>query len=193
MSTARDQIIQSTCELLELQGYHATGINQIIQHSQSPKGSLYYYFPGGKEELAIEAVQHAGAIVLARIRENLTQTEDPAEAIGRFICKIAFHVERSGYRAGGPITTVAMETVSTNDALRSACSEIYTAWRGAFADKLAQKFEPERADRLAGFVLAAIEGGIILARTEKSPAPLDAVAQELACFLKSIHSHTGAG
>jgi TetR/AcrR family transcriptional regulator, lmrAB and yxaGH operons repressor len=51
----RDQIIQTTCTLLESQGYHATGLNQILKESGAPKGSLYYYFPQGKEELAEEA------------------------------------------------------------------------------------------------------------------------------------------
>ena len=51
MSTTREQIIEKTCELIELQGFNATGVNQIIRESGTPKGSLYYHFPGGKEEL----------------------------------------------------------------------------------------------------------------------------------------------
>ena len=41
MSSTRDQIIEKTCELLEAQGYHATGLNQILAESGAPKGSLY--------------------------------------------------------------------------------------------------------------------------------------------------------
>jgi len=180
VNTSRDQIISKTCELLELQGYHATGLNQIIKESGSPKGSLYYYFPGGKEELASEAVQYVGQIVLARIQENLASADSPSTAIADFIRNVAYNVELSGFRAGGPITTIAMETASTNPTLREVCQHIYTGWQNAVADKLmAGGFSSERAQSLSCLVISAIEGGIILARTRQSRQALEQVADEL--------------
>jgi TetR/AcrR family transcriptional repressor of lmrAB and yxaGH operons len=177
---ARDQIIASTCELLELQGYHATGLNEIIKQSGSPKGSLYHYFPGGKEELAAAAVNHVGQIVLTRLSENLALIDDPAEAIATFILHVAHNVELSGYRAGGPITTVALETAATNDVLRTVCHQIYERWQTAFATKLLQGgCDPARAQRLAALIVASIEGGILLCRTSRSRQPLISVAEEL--------------
>lgn len=186
MTTARDHIIETACELLELQGYHATGLNQIIKESGSPKGSLYHYFPGGKEELAAEAVARVGRMVLDRIRANLAAIDDPAAAVPGFIRQIAYNVELSGYRAGGPITTLALETASTNERLREECQRIYDDWRTAFADKLmASGWPPDRAGRQAQLIIAAIEGGIILCRTDHSPAPLEAVADEIGALLAS--------
>ncbi|MEO8392644.1 MAG: TetR/AcrR family transcriptional regulator, partial [Chloroflexota bacterium] len=178
--TARDAIIETTCELLELQGYAATGLNQIIKQSGSPKGSLYYYFPGGKEELATQAVKQAGEIVLQRIRENLVEIDDPAEAISGFIKNIAVHAERSGFRAGGPITTVAMETASSSERLRQECHQIYRGWQEAFADKLkAGGVGEARAKRIATLIISSIEGGVILCRTGQSREPLEQVAEEI--------------
>jgi TetR/AcrR family transcriptional repressor of lmrAB and yxaGH operons len=180
MATSRDHIIATTCDLLELQGYHATGLNQIIKESGAPKGSLYYYFPGGKEQLAVEAITHAGNIVLKRMRENLAFIDHPADSITTFIKNIAFHVEKSGFRAGGPITTIAMETASTNVALRVECQRIYEGWCAAIADKLsAGGIARDRADRLALIIIASIEGGVILCRTRQSPTPLENIADEL--------------
>lgn len=185
MSTARDQIIQTTCELLELQGYHATGLNQIIKESGSPKGSLYYYFPGGKEELTAEAIRHVGGIVTARIRANLAGVDDPAEAVGTFIRNIAYNVVQSGYTAGGPITTVALETAATSERLREDCRAIYADWQALFADKLsAGGLAPDHARALAAVIIGAIEGGIILARTERSPLPLEHIADAMSRLIR---------
>jgi TetR/AcrR family transcriptional repressor of lmrAB and yxaGH operons len=186
MPSARDEIVGKTCELLELQGYHATGLNQIIKESGSPKGSLYYYFPGGKEELATEAVRQAGKIVLERIRANLANITDPVESIRGFIMNVALNVERSGFRAGGPITTIAMETASSSGPLREECHRIYSDWQLAFASKLVQGgMGEERAQRLAVLIIAALEGGIILCRTSRSREPLESVAEEIALLLQA--------
>lgn len=185
MTTAREHIIEATCELLEMQGYHATGLNQIIKESGSPKGSLYYYFPGGKEALTAEAIQHVGRMVEARIRGSLAQIDDPAKSVETFILHVAHNVELSGYRAGGPITTVAMETASSSDRLREECRIIYASWQNAFTDKLrGGGMAEERAAALAGTIIAAIEGGIILARTNRSPEPLRHVAEHMGMLVE---------
>jgi TetR/AcrR family transcriptional repressor of lmrAB and yxaGH operons len=180
MLSTRDQIIATTCDLLELQGYHATGLNQIIKESGTPKGSLYYHFPGGKEELAVEAVSHAGRLVLQRIRENLAQADDGAEAIRTFIRNIALNVELSGYRAGGPITTIAMETAATSPVLREACERIYAGWQAVFAEKLMRGgLKEHHSRRIAALIIAAIEGGVILCRTSQTRLPLEDIGEEI--------------
>lgn len=186
MASTREQIIEKTCELLELQGYHATGLNQIIAESGSPKGSLYYHFPGGKEEIAAEALNYVGAVVLKRIRENLSHIDDAAVAVGTFIKYIAHNVERSAFRAGGPITTIAMEMASNSEPLRQICDRIYGEWQAAFADKLREGgITEDRAERLSIMIVAAIEGGVILCRTRRSQQPLHAVADEMTILIHS--------
>lgn len=184
MNTSRDQIIETTCTLLELQGYHATGLNQIIKESGSPKGSLYYYFPGGKEELTAEALKRVGDLVLSRIKANLAAVEDAREAVELFIHNVAVNVEASGYKAGGPITTVALETAATNDRLREECARIYAEWQTAFRERLVAGGVGEaRAERLSVMIIAALEGGIILCRTRRSPQPLHDVADEIGALI----------
>ena len=46
---AKNRILITAARLFQQQGYHATGLNQIVVESGTPKGSLYYYYPGGKE------------------------------------------------------------------------------------------------------------------------------------------------
>jgi TetR/AcrR family transcriptional repressor of lmrAB and yxaGH operons len=180
MSAARDQIIEATCELLEAQGYHATGLNQIIKESGSPKGSLYYYFPEGKEELVEEAIDRTGAAVVARIAHSLAGADPPSVAVGRFVGFVADQVELSGFRSGGPLTTVAMETATTSARLNAACRAAYRKLEGAFAARLAEAgYAAPRAAELGQFITASIEGGIILSRTYHTGDPLRRVAAEL--------------
>jgi TetR/AcrR family transcriptional repressor of lmrAB and yxaGH operons len=96
-------------------------------------------------------------------------------------------VEASGYRAGGPLTTVAMvamETATTNARLNRACRQAYERLQGAFGEKLvACGFSAGRARELTTFITSAIEGGIILSRTGHSGVPLRQVARELGRLL----------
>src|SRR5690349_12622319 len=135
MSTTRDNIIETTCTLLESQGYHATGLNQIIAESGSPKGSLYYYFPESKEELTEAAITRSGRIDERNSRSSMVSAKDPAEAIASFISIIARGVETSQFSIGGPITTVALETINSSERLNLACREAYSWILGAFNEK----------------------------------------------------------
>ena len=176
--TKRDEIIAATCRLLELQGYRATGLNEIVRESGAPKGSLYHYFPEGKDELAAESIAHSAAVITANIEGVMAAHDDAATAIISFVRQLAGYVAASGYRQGGPITAVALEAASSNERLRLACRDAYRAWRRPFADKLRPAYG-QRADRLAAFILSAIEGSIVLARSEQSPQPLLDVADEI--------------
>lgn len=188
MSSKRDDIISTTCQLMETQGYHATGLNQILAESGAPKGSLYYYFPDGKEELAIEAIEQSSGNIAQRIRDVLATLDDPAEAVKAFFDALAGHVEASGFRQGGPITAIALEAASTNERLRAACTDAYDLWQKAFEDKLLQRFGEVRAKRLAALIIATIEGAIILSRSERSTRPLQDAAREIEILLKHTHS-----
>jgi TetR/AcrR family transcriptional repressor of lmrAB and yxaGH operons len=183
-SPAREQFIEATCELLEAQGYHATGLNQIVAESGAPKGSLYHYFPDGKEELAAAAIERTGRSLAGRVEAALALDDDPAAAVGFLAAAIADAVEQSGFRVGGPLTTVAMETATSSQRINLACRAAYDRLQAAFTAKLeAGGHDPQRAAELASFVTAAIEGGIILSRTYQSGDPLRRVGRELAALL----------
>jgi TetR/AcrR family transcriptional regulator, lmrAB and yxaGH operons repressor len=190
-SSMRDQIIQTTCDLLENQGYHATGLNQIVKVSGAPKGSLYYYFPEGKEEISSEAVLFSGRLVAERVRQNLAEISDPAEAIQNFVETLSLHVEASGFRAGGPLTTVASETATTSERLNLACREAYTLLQDAFKQKfLSSGLTEARSVLLALTITATLEGAIILSRTYHTGEPLRQVASQLACLVRGCESDT---
>lgn len=180
MSAAREQILLATSILLEKQGFHGTGLNEIIKESGSPKGSLYYYFPEGKEQIAAEAILQSGKMTAERIRAGLAEHRVPSKAVFNFVRKIAENIELSGFGAGGPLTAVAMETATQSERINTACREAYEMLESAFREKLQEGgIPPQKADELARFITAAIEGGIILSRTYHTGDPLRLVAAQL--------------
>jgi TetR/AcrR family transcriptional repressor of lmrAB and yxaGH operons len=76
---SRDILIEAASKLFRLRGYYGVGLNDIIEESGIPKGSLYHYFPKGKEELAIEAINHTKEMVLSDIQEVFERIEDPKQ------------------------------------------------------------------------------------------------------------------
>lgn len=173
---------------MEAQGFHATGMSEIIQASGAPRGSLYYYFPDGKEGLAAEAIARTGEAIAERIRAGLAPTGCLASAIAALTEQIAAGVESSCFRAGGPLTTVAMETATTSERLNQACRAAYNRLSGAFAESLVKAgHPPERAAELAEFITAAIEGGIILSRTYHSGDPLRRIGRQIGALLAAAH------
>lgn len=186
MVSTRDHIVETTCDLLESQGFHGTGLNQIVKESGAPRGSLYYYFPEGKTELAEAAIGAAARSVAERIRAGLVESDDPAGDIRDFVRNIAHYVEASGFRSGGPLATVAMETATTNERLNQACRAAYMLIQEAFeASLVAGGYLPQQVTSLSTFIMAAIEGGTMLCRTYHSGDPLRLVADQLAVVLKA--------
>lgn len=182
--SVRDQIIQTTCALFEKQGLHGTGLNEIVKQSGAPKGSLYHYFPEGKEQIAAEAALESGAITAERIRNGLGDSDNPSKAVYEFVLNIADNVERSGFGSGGPLTAIAMETAIQSERINLACREAYNRIESAFREKLLDRgFTRSKADELATFITASIEGGIILSRTYHSGDPLRLIAKQLKLLL----------
>lgn len=185
MTEKRDAIIETAGSLLESRGYFGTGLSQIIEESGAPRGSLYYYFPGGKDEITEAAIRKTGQQVERSIRSLFARAETPAKALEELTGRIAEAMKASGFKAGGPITTVALETATTNERLNGVCREIYESWRRNFAMSIeASGVSPDRADRLAMVVLAALEGAIILSRTHHRVEPLEDVAREMGELLE---------
>jgi TetR/AcrR family transcriptional regulator, lmrAB and yxaGH operons repressor len=125
-----------------------------------------------------EAVRFAGQRTAERIRSELALIQDPAKAIQTFIENIAIQVEASNFRSGGPLTTVASESATTNARINQVCQESYTSLHSAFAEKLqAGGIGDGQTDSLAWTI--PIEGAIILSRTFHSRDPLSLAASEI--------------
>jgi TetR/AcrR family transcriptional repressor of lmrAB and yxaGH operons len=178
--SSRDAFIDTAGLLLRRQGYAATGLNEVVTRSGAPKGSLYFHFPGGKEELAVAAMQRTGEQLRAALARILASSDDLGEALARLLDILAEGLERSDYRDGCPIATVTLELASDSKALRVAATETFDSWLDALHQRLlVAGVSAPVAERRALLVLSAIEGALILARARRDLAPLAAVREEL--------------
>jgi TetR/AcrR family transcriptional regulator, lmrAB and yxaGH operons repressor len=178
--SSREAFIETTGRLLRRQGYAGTGLNEIVARSGAPKGSLYFHFPGGKEQLAIAAMGRAGGQLGEAITAILASCEDLGEALGGLVDALASGLRRSGYRDGCPIATVALEAAADSDGVRTAAAAAFESWLEPLEARLLRDgFAAPAARRRALHVLSAIEGALILARATRELAPLEAVREEL--------------
>lgn len=189
----RALFITTMTELLEAQGYYATGIKEVVQKSAAPIGSLYHYFPGGKEELALLAIEQAGAAISKQLAAVLNGTVNPPDkihlgvAIEQIFAFFADQLQKSAFQKGCPIATVTLETAAFNPKLQQACQQVYQSWRQTIEQALlASGYKMERAQPLATFILAAFEGALLLSRAENNTQPLQQVAMELKTFFTLI-------
>ncbi|MGK3200942.1 TetR/AcrR family transcriptional regulator [Amycolatopsis sp. MEPSY49] len=176
----RQRMLDTAADLFQTQGYHATGLTQLTTAGGAPKGSLYFHFPGGKEQLAAEAVRLSGERTGALLEAVLKDAPDAPTAIDRAVEALAAFLTESDFQRGCPLATVALDAAADSEPIREACVDGYSSWHGILREYLArQQLSAERADELATVVLAAIEGGLLLARTRRDLAPLRAVAAHL--------------
>lgn len=185
--TSREKILEAATLLFHLKGYHATGLSEILKESGAPKGSLYYHFPNGKEQLAIEAINLSAKTISTVIKENLATYDDPVEAFQYHIGTIAERfkdIERKTQFKNVPLGLLAMETVFVNENLRQACEETFIIWEKLFYDKLRMSgYSEDRACLISGTISALIEGGVTLCFTKKSSEPLHHVNKMIPLLL----------
>ncbi len=178
----RQKMIEATGRLLQKRGYHGTGLNQIIAESGAPKGSLYFHFPKGKEELACAALAQAGKGWRTRIDDVIDAAPDLSMAIGQVCESLAATLEASNFEDGCPIATTALEVVNV-DCVRETCGDSFRAWQADIEGHLAGVGVPEaHRPMLATLILSSVEGALMLARTYRDATPLRQVGAALSAL-----------
>ena len=160
-SDSKAKTLAAAVNLFRRQGYHGTALQDILAAGGAPRGSLYFHFPKGKEEIG-EAVHQA----IAQVAEK----SDNAESfLVRIVRTMASDLERSGYAEGCPIATTALETAAQSDVLGTAARTAFQKWeleikRGLFRFGMTSG----EADLVATMMLSQLEGALLLARTYRS-------------------------
>lgn len=177
----RREIVRTAAVLFRRQGYAGTGTQQILAVSGAPRGSLYHYFPQGKEQIGQAALEYAGDLVTATLARLVEQEPTPGAALREYGRLLAGWLHDSGYRDGCPITTTLLELAPASEGVTATGRRAFTAWTGTLEQALLTAgADLARARRLATLAVAALEGALILARVQQEGTAVTDAADDVA-------------
>jgi TetR/AcrR family transcriptional repressor of lmrAB and yxaGH operons len=164
--------------LFRRQGYASTGLQQIVDESGAPKGSLYHYFPSGKEAIGEAAVAMAGGLIREMLEGHAARHADPTAFVRAWCRTMAGWMEESGFHSGCPIATTLLETAPRSPAITAAGAAAIDSWVAVVGAVLARGgLGTREAKSRAQLLVAAMEGALILARVRRSARPILDVAK----------------
>jgi TetR/AcrR family transcriptional repressor of lmrAB and yxaGH operons len=183
-SDTRTRMIETTARLLQHRGYHGASLNEILEASGAPRGSLYFHFPGGKEQLAIEATRAAVDEATQALAAVLAQSKSAAAGVRGYAEAAAQLMRESDYTFGCPVSPLILDASGGVAELAKLCRDAFETWTGMIAAALTAAGLPKaRAASLALLSVTAIEGALLAARAYRDIKPLMTVGAELEAVL----------
>ncbi|KAA1397458.1 TetR/AcrR family transcriptional regulator [Aeromicrobium ginsengisoli] len=170
----RTKMVAGVAQLISERGVGATSVRELAKFTGAPLGSTYHYFPGGKEQLVAEAV----GWVSGRLEKLLDKAADGGAlaVLDAFIANWREFMITSDYEASCPVLAVATEDTAT----AGPATAVFKRWQGLLVTVLVQDgVSRPRAERLAWLIVGSLEGAVVMARSQRSPEPLEAVAEEI--------------
>jgi AcrR family transcriptional regulator len=162
-------------------GYGAVGMKDVVAASGAPIGSLYHHFPGGKTQIAREALINAGTAYGLLIPTLVDAHGDLGEAIESVFAQAAADMAETGFANMCPVASVAAEVADTISELRDTAAGVFTGWLdGGTAYFVARGIPDDEARDLTVALVSALEGAFVLARTLRDTEPLLAAGRVLA-------------
>jgi TetR/AcrR family transcriptional regulator, lmrAB and yxaGH operons repressor len=177
-------MIHAAAQLFRERGYHATAFSDVIEASGAPRGSTYFHFPGGKQELAREAIALAGDEIEQMVAEAAGRSDGPGSFVRVLGDMVAARLESSRYRSGCAIATMVLELAPESEELSTEFEKVFERWRQA----LARRFEAwgiaaGRTTDLADLVMSVFEGALVVSRAARR---IDSFRNAIAALAEAI-------
>lgn len=190
--------MEAARELFWVQGYEATSVAEILEKANVNSGSLYYHFPGGKEELLVTVLDTYKDMLYPAVIEPVFQrVSDPIERIFGILDSYRQGLLYTVFTRGCPIGNLGLEVGDHHPAAREKVAENFKGWCEWIRrclDDAAHRL-PLGLDRgqMAQFVLTVMEGGVMQARAHASIAPFDACVEQLRDYFNLLLARGGPG
>ena len=190
----RTRLLEASAELFRRHGYAGTGVKAILTAADAPYGSLYHFFPGGKEELGVAALDAGGSFFRLLVESIYPEGCDVVEATRSFFEGAAAVVLMTDYADACPVATVALEVANTSEPMRAAAGHAFDSWVVAPRQRFREAgIASVRADELATELLCLVEGAFLLARTKRSTDPIAIAGRSaVAAVERAVNEGLGA-
>lgn len=187
ISVARESLINAACELFRARGYEGVGVAELLEKSGAPRGSLYFHFPGGKEEIGVEAVRRVGENVAGQFRDLHESGVDINTFIDRVFKTTAATVKEREFEASCPIAATAAGLGKHNPLLAAAVRDMFSSWeREVTVAAIARGMTPKNAAEFATAMLVCIEGALIVSKAQGTVHAHTASAKALKAMAKAL-------
>jgi AcrR family transcriptional regulator len=172
-------MVAGAADMIRRRGLSATSVRELAKHSGAPLGSTYHYFPGGKQQLAAEAVSFSGDTISRLLRARLQ--DGPTECVQALVEFWRNTIVETDFRAGCPVLAVSVEEPQGDGtAALAAAAEVFDDWEALLTESIRQGgADGAEARRLATLIVASVEGTVAMCRAQRSVEPLDRIAPTL--------------
>ena len=178
----RERMIDGALMLLAEKGLQRASFHEVTQATGTPRGSIYYHFPGGKSEMVSEAL--ARDLVLVTEVVNGIEASDARSFTDKFITHWVDFMERHNYALSSASVAVAIAAEDEKQQVAARTTML------GFVDVIRQRYiefgmDAAEALQRARAVVGACQGGVLLARVEGTSDGLEAVRNVLLAGLDS--------
>lgn len=185
-SAARNHILEVALRLVRTRGYHRTALGDVLRESGAAKGNFYHYFRS-KEELGYAVLDRLAREMAERVLDPIFADpgRPPLAQVEAFLEAIVAAQRARGCVGGCPVGNLAVELADLHEGFRTRLTAILEQWRARLAEALRRartegSLAPEAdPDRLARYLLAGLEGAILLGKVHRDAAVLEACVAEL--------------
>lgn len=168
----RQRLIRGMAELLQCKGFHGFGLNEVLRLAQASKGVLYYHFPKGKTELAIEAIKETVSRTIFFLEKSQETHKDAVEILRSWMEQAQLRLEKSDFENGCPLAAVALETTNEDQELRQTLYEGFEAIKNKLVEILSTSgMNADKAKQFATLTISAYEGALLQSRISGSSEP----------------------
>ncbi len=181
----RQKILDQGVILLTEQGYHGTGLNEILEIVKVPKGSFYNYF-GSKEEYCAEVITHYIEPFLQRLTAHMQNPKlDGLAALKRYYDELIVELEQADYKGGCLLGNLMGELGDTSEVCRRSLMSAVDRYSSLQETALtqAQKADIVRSDlsakTMADLLINNWQGSLLRMKIERSVEPLQECCQTL--------------
>lgn len=191
MEVRKVRLLEAASRLVLLQGYNRTTIDDIARESGVKKGSVFYHFRS-KEEIGLAILEQQARLFQEQVLSpSLYADLPPLERVTSFLDRMVDLSRSHDYRGGCPFANLAGEMADCHEGFRAALLNTFETVREGLAAALreasAQTGVAACPETLSRFVLATVEGAMMLTKVQRSGETLQAAVDSLKAYLTWVY------